>query len=60
MSLEVAHKIVETTSESIATGRSTREKVENTLTQELIIGICSPIGTLKNEVIYVLISTLKK
>jgi len=29
----------------------TREKVENTLTDEIIIGICSPIGSLKEQVV---------
>ncbi|MDR3678736.1 MAG: anti-phage dCTP deaminase [Flavipsychrobacter sp.] len=29
----------------------TREKVSNTLTEELIIGICSPIGSLRDEVV---------
>ena len=35
---------------------STHEKVENTLTEELIFGICAPIGSLHQEVI----SELKK
>lgn len=34
-----------------AKGQTTREKVDNTLTDELIIGICAPIGSSKNEVI---------
>jgi deoxycytidylate deaminase len=32
-------------------GKTTREKIENTLTEEIVIGICSPIGSLKREVI---------
>ena len=32
----------------------TKEKVDNTLTEELIIGICSPIGSLKEEVVGIL------
>lgn len=35
-------------------GRNTYEKVEKTLTEELIIGICYPIGSSKNELIDVL------
>jgi deoxycytidylate deaminase len=32
-------------------GKTTGEKVDNTLTEELVIAICSPIGTSKEEVI---------
>lgn len=32
-------------------GKTTSEKVDKTLTEELIIGICSPIGSSKDEVI---------
>jgi len=32
-------------------GKTTREKYEKTLTDELIIGICSPIGSFREEVI---------
>ncbi len=32
-------------------GKTTREKVKNTLTEELFFGICAPIGSLKQEVI---------
>ena len=33
------------------TGKTTKEKVENTLTSELIFGICTPIGSLKEPVV---------
>lgn len=32
-------------------GKTTREKVKNTFTEELFLGICSPIGSMKDEVI---------
>jgi deoxycytidylate deaminase len=32
-------------------GQTTREKVENTLTEEIIIGICAPIGSMREYVI---------
>lgn len=32
-------------------GRTTRQKVDNTLTEELFFGVCAPIGSLKKEVI---------
>ncbi len=35
-------------------GNTTREKVKNTLTEELFFGICSPIGSMRDEVILVL------
>jgi deoxycytidylate deaminase len=41
-------------------GKTTIEKVEKTFTEELIIGICSPIGSLYLEVIDVLEEKLKK
>jgi deoxycytidylate deaminase len=37
-------------------GKTTREKVKNTLTEELFLGICAPIGSMKDEVI----SSIKK
>jgi deoxycytidylate deaminase len=33
-------------------GKTTKEKVDNTLTEELVIGICSPIGSSKEVVIH--------
>ncbi|MGB1307445.1 MAG: anti-phage dCTP deaminase [Oceanihabitans sp.] len=41
-------------------GRTTREKVKNTLTEELFFGICAPIGSLKREVILSLMKVLKE
>lgn len=32
-------------------GNTTKEKIDNTLTEEIVIGICSPIGSLRAEVI---------
>ncbi len=40
-------------------GRTTREKVKNTLTEELFFGICAPIGSLKKEVIISLSKIIK-
>lgn len=39
-------------------GKTTREKVNNTLTEELFLGICAPIGSMKDEVIDILKNTL--
>ncbi len=39
-------------------GKNTAEKVENTLTEELVIGVCYPIGSSKDELINVLRSVL--
>jgi hypothetical protein len=39
-------------------GKTTREKIENTYTEEIIIGICTPIGTPKDKVIHGMIKTL--
>lgn len=41
-------------------GRSAKEKVRNTLTDELIIGICAPIGSLREPVINEIETILKK
>lgn len=41
------------------TGRNTREKVENTYTEELFISICSPIGSLKEEAVVKLAELLR-
>ncbi|MFK7833234.1 MAG: anti-phage dCTP deaminase [Winogradskyella sp.] len=40
-------------------GRTTREKVNNTLTEELFFGICAPIGSLKRDVIVTLTKILE-
>lgn len=39
-------------------GKTTREKIEKTYTEEIIIGICTPIGTPKDRVIEGMKSTL--
>jgi len=39
-------------------GQTTRQKVENTLTEELIIGICAPIGSMREHVIAEIKKTL--
>lgn len=39
-------------------GITSREKVENTETEEIVLGVCSPIGSLKIEVIEELKNTL--
>ncbi|MBA9073498.1 deoxycytidylate deaminase/uncharacterized protein YkvS [Flavobacterium gossypii] len=41
-------------------GKTTREKVKNTFTEELFLGICSPIGSMKDEVIASLAATLRE
>ena len=41
-------------------GRTTREKVNNTLTEELFFGICAPIGSLKRDVIVTLTKILEE
>jgi deoxycytidylate deaminase len=41
-------------------GKSAKEKVRNTLTDELVIGICAPIGSLREAVINELSAILKK
>jgi deoxycytidylate deaminase len=41
-------------------GKTTREKVNNTLTEELFLGICAPIGSMKDEVIESLKNILSK
>lgn len=40
-------------------GNTTREKVSNTLTEELFFGICAPIGSMRDEVIKALTTTLE-
>ncbi|HMX00869.1 MAG TPA: anti-phage dCTP deaminase [Cyclobacteriaceae bacterium] len=40
-------------------GKTTREKIENTYTEEILIGICTPIGTPKDKVIQEMSNTLK-
>ena len=40
-------------------GKTTREKVKNTLTEELFFGLCAPIGSLKKDVIVTLENILK-
>lgn len=40
-------------------GKTTRDKVNNTLTEELFLGICAPIGSMKDEVIDSLKRNLK-
>lgn len=52
-------EVLNNTSEE-KTGRTTREKVKNTLTEELFLGICAPIGSMKDEVISSLTKTLKE
>lgn len=39
-------------------GKTTREKIEKTYTEEIIIGICTPIGTPKDKVIQGMTKTL--
>jgi deoxycytidylate deaminase len=40
-------------------GRSTQEKIEKTYTDELIIGICSPIGSSSQPIIDLIVENLK-
>lgn len=41
-------------------GRTTKEKIENTYTDELILGICTPIGSLREPVIDTITQILKE
>ena len=41
-------------------GRTTKEKIENTYTDELILGICTPIGSLREPVIETISQILKE
>ena len=41
-------------------GRSAKEKVRNTLTDELVFGICAPIGSMRQPVIDELFRILKE
>ncbi|MDZ7648454.1 MAG: hypothetical protein U5K54_15400 [Cytophagales bacterium] len=50
---------VEKTENQETKGKTTKEKVEKTFTEEIIIGICAPIGSLKDEVINDLSNQLK-
>lgn len=43
-----------------ATGKNTKEKVENTFTEELFFSICAPIGSLKEDAIKNLKEQLEK
>lgn len=44
----------------VKSGKSTRMKVENTYTEEIVISICSPIGSLRTPVIEEFENQLKK
>ena len=39
-------------------GRNAKEKIDKTLTEEIVIAICAPIGTLKDQVIGAIINRL--
>ncbi|MDI6050779.1 anti-phage dCTP deaminase [Flavobacterium sp. XS2P24] len=41
-------------------GKTTREKVKNTYTEELFLGICAPIGSMKDNVISSITKILKE
>lgn len=45
--------------EELNKGKTVKEKIRNTLTDELIIGICAPIGSLREEVINEITNILK-
>lgn len=47
-------------SEDQSKGKSAKEKIRNTLTDELIFGICAPIGSLREPVISEISNILKK
>lgn len=51
MALQVQTQKVNSPSQREQKGKTTREKVKNTFTDELVIGICYPIGSRKDEVI---------
>lgn len=51
MALQVQTQVVDNPSQNEQKGKTTKEKVKNTYTEELVIGICYPIGSRKNEVI---------
>jgi len=44
-------KVENPTKEEESRGKTTQEKIENTYTDELILGICSPIGSLREPII---------
>lgn len=52
-------KLEKTFEKSEIEGKDTREKVENTKTEELFFSICSPIGSLKESVISELMTQLQ-
>src|SRR5579863_5916279 len=56
MSLPLPQKPPEASANPI--GKSAKEKVRNTLTDELIIGICAPIGSSRNVVIQTIMRML--
>ncbi|MCU0431889.1 MAG: deoxycytidylate deaminase [Bacteroidia bacterium] len=58
--MEAAKYASEEASNENSVGKTTREKIQNTLTEEIVIGICSPIGSLKHEVIEQLKKQLSK
>jgi deoxycytidylate deaminase len=47
-------------SENYNVSKSTKEKVRNTLTEEIIVGICAPIGSLREPVINKIVSILRQ
>jgi hypothetical protein len=54
---------IQRSTESIITekkGKTTKHKVDNTFTDELVVGICYPIGSKKSDVIETIQQRLKK
>lgn len=57
--LSIAHLSSEESENSdLGKGKTALEKVENTYTDEIVIGLCSPIGTVKQPLIDELVSQL--
>ena len=52
--MSVALKVITHDDERKNNGKNTKEKIENTFTEELFFSICSPIGSLKETAINVL------
>lgn len=58
--MEARFKPLTIVKDNVQKGRSTREKVENTFTEEIVIGICSPIGSMRENVIEEITLILKE
>jgi len=60
MALQVQKQVLDSPSQNEQKGKTTKEKVRNTYTEELVIGICYPIGSRKDEVIEAIVQRMKE